>query len=229
MPKILKIEESKIVTKNGQEVQRVIFSDDKIAYVRMSDGEVFPKNVPDTYINLINTYNAAHDNPSAFWGEDKNYIKDGTIDRRNQIENAKNKKRLSKNRDTQNAINRVRDYGLILRICGIIQIILVGGLWFIQMVLSGGINSESVVIPYSIICIINVILGIAYDILGNKIHKLEYAPSSIRATAIVVLVICGLDLLSGALGVMGIIVMVYSIIALVKVGRYEEWFYGEIE
>ena len=107
MPKILKIEESKIVTKNGVRAQRVIFSDDKIVYVRIDDGEVYPKNTAEKYINLINTYNASHDDidstkpktkPSEFWGETKNYIKDGSGNRLNQIRQTKDKKKLSKNK-----------------------------------------------------------------------------------------------------------------------------------
>ena len=77
MPKVLNIEESKIVTKNGLQVQRVIFSNDKIVYVKIDDGEVYPKDTPDRYVDLINTYNASHDNvdstkpktkPNEFWG-----------------------------------------------------------------------------------------------------------------------------------------------------------------
>lgn len=238
MPKVLKIEESKIVTKNGLQVQRVIFSNDKIVYVKIDDGEVYPKDTPDRYVDLINTYNASHDNvdstkpktkPSEFWGSEVNYIKDGSSDRRNQIEKTKDKKRLSKDRDTQNAINRIRGFGITLRVCGVLQVVLavLALVWF--MLLPGGSGIAEVATPYIIVCTINAVLGIVYDALGQDISRLKSKPSTIRTVAIIMLVIAGIDLLSGWLGIMGLIVAIYAIIALVKVGRYEEWFYGEIE
>ena len=99
MLRVLKIEESKIVTKNNMQVQRVIFSDDRIVYVRTDNGEVYPENTPDKYVDLINAYNASHDDvgstnskpqSSDFWDNERNYIEDGSPDRRNQIEKTKN-------------------------------------------------------------------------------------------------------------------------------------------
>ena len=235
MARILKIEESKIVEKNGMQMQRVIFSDDKIVYVRMRDGEVYPKNVAEIYVNLINTYNAAHDEvdstkpktrPEEFWNASKNYIKDGTGDRGRQIEKTKDKKHLSKNRETQNAINRVRDFGICLRIAGTLQLVLMVAImiWIIVSRGEAGVNMDGV-----ILCAINAVFGIIYDTLGQDISRLKMRPGGIRAAAITALVLGIIGLLLGGLGIMGVIIFIYSIIALVKIGRYEEWYYGEIE
>ncbi len=244
MPKILKIEESKITTKNNVEVQRVIFSDDKIVYIKIDDGEVYPKNTPDRYVDLINTYNASHDNidstksnskskmnPDEFWGSDRNYIKDGTEDRRTQIENAKSKKHLSKSRDTQRAINRIRDFGNVLRISGIIQIVItvLQGIYIINLS-SNGLVPNDIASLLVILFTIDLILGILYVAFGGGIAKLEFKPTAIRAIAIIALIIPVVILiLNGWLGILGILVVIYAIIALTKIGRYEEWFYGEIE
>ena len=232
MPKILGIEESKIVTKNGVQMQRVIFSNDKIVYVKIDSGDVYPEDTPEKYINLITTYNASHDNIDStrpkhndFW-DDRNYIKDGTTDRSKQIAKTKDKKTLSKNRETQNAINKIRDFGTILMVCGIIQFVAAALMLTLSVIPS---------VPYSVqealavLLMINGILGMVYLLLGINLRKLQFTPSGIRGIAIVLLIICTLDLFTGAIGLVGLLVMVYSIIVLVKVGRYEEWYYGEIE
>lgn len=61
MAKILSIVETKTVTKNNIEMQRFIFSDDKIVYVRLDNDEISPSSTPEKYINLINVYNASHE------------------------------------------------------------------------------------------------------------------------------------------------------------------------
>ena len=232
MPKILGIEESKIVTKNGVQMQRVIFSNDKIVYVKIDSGDVYPEDTPEKYINLITTYNASHDNidstrskRSDFW-EEKNYIKDGSDDRSRQIAKTKNKKTLSKNRETQNAINRMRDLGTILLICGIIQVVVTS----ILLILAA-IPTVQYTLPWVLatFAMINGILGIFYILFGSGLRKLQFTPSAIRGIAIALLIICILDLFTGAMGLLGLLVLIYSIITLVKVGRYEEWYYGEIE
>lgn len=234
MPKILKIEESKIVTKNGIQVQRVIFSDDKIVYVRIDDGEVYPKTTADKYVDLINAYNASHDNidstkpktkPSEFWGETKNYIKDGSEDRYKQIQQTKNKKKLSKDRDTQRAINRMRDFGIVLMVGGLLETIGIIITTAIFLGINNGVGDGS----WIWLVAIDLALGIALITSGRGIAKLETEPSGIKSTAVVAIIIGVIFLLLGGLKLGGLIIIIYAIVALVKVGRYEEWFYGEIE
>lgn len=220
MSKILKIEESKIVVKNGVEMQRVIFSDDKIAYVCTDNGEVYPTNISDRYIDLINTYNASHDevdstkpkaNPSDFWNNNQN----GEY-------------------DTQIAVNRIRRFGIALRVCGVIRAALMITFLVIFIILSGSIDYP---IPCIVISGIDAVLGVVYGMLGAKISQLEFKPSTIITTAIIVLVIDVLTIFSffvlgssgGLLGIIGVIEIIYSIIALANIGRYKEWFNGEIE
>ena len=232
MPKILGIEESKIVTKNGVEMQRVIFSNDKIVYVKRDTGDVYPEDTPEKYINLITTYNASHDNIDStrpkrgdFW-EEKNYIKDGSEDRSRQIAKTKNKKTLSKNRETQNAINRMRDLGLILLICGIVQFVVAAIILILAIIPT--VPFEIVEIQ-AILFMITGVLGIVYTLLGSGFRKLTFTPGGMRGAAIVLIILCALDLFTGALGWLGLLVLIYSIVVLVKIGRYEEWYYGEIE
>ena len=243
MGKILKIEESKIVVKNKVEMQRVIFSNDKIVYVRLDTGDVCPANTPDKYVDLIDTYNASHDNidstrpkidSNSFWGEDKSYIKDGTEDRQSEIQAAKNLKKLSKNKETQAAINRIRDFGTVLLTVGIISIVLM------SIVMIFGISAYSRYSGGSLLdadnsmalvaCAISIIIDIVYIVLGVKTRKLQYRPSSIKAVAISIIILGVLDLIiAGAVGLLEIFAIIYAIIALVKIGRYEEWYFGEVE
>lgn len=60
MAKVLNIIESKIVTRNNSDWQRVIFSDDKIIYVNTQTGDVKPDSAPDKYVDLISMYNTTH-------------------------------------------------------------------------------------------------------------------------------------------------------------------------
>lgn len=50
--------ESKLVRRDGEVYQRVIFSDDKIIYVDINTGEVTPESTPDAYVDLVNIYNS---------------------------------------------------------------------------------------------------------------------------------------------------------------------------
>ena len=236
MPRVLKIEESKIVTKNNMQVQRVIFSDDRIVYVRTDNGEVYPENTPDKYVDLINAYNASHDDvgstnskpqSSDFWGNERNYIEDGSPDRRNQIEKTKDKKQLSKDIDTWRAIDRIGNFGIALAVCGILQFIIALTVMLISIIAEIGSTPEATYL--CTICLVNGVLGVVYTVLGIKIAKLEYRPSTVRTIAIIMLILTVIDLMFGAIGIMGIIIFIYAIIALTKVGRYEEWFYGKIE
>lgn len=59
MAKVVNIVETKIMKRNGINVERVIFSNDKIVYVRLDNDEVYPKNVPNQYIDMIRSYNKA--------------------------------------------------------------------------------------------------------------------------------------------------------------------------
>ena len=244
MGKILKIEESKIVIKNKVELQRVIFSDDKIVYVRTKDDEVFPKNTPDKYIDLINTYNASHDEldstkpkiePNPFWEKEESFIEDGTADRQSEIKATKNLKKLSKNKDTQAAINRMRDFGTILLTSGIITVIVIGIMLFYaisayEQATGNGPLAADDGIQVLLTCSVSIILGIVYIALGSKMRKLQYGPTSIKTIAISVLLLGALDLiLAGAVGCLEIFTIIYAIIALIKISRYEEWYYGEIE
>jgi hypothetical protein len=61
MVKILKIEDEQRIKEAEKEIQRFIFSDDKIVKVDLS-GNVLTKNVTDKYLNLISTYNANGNN-----------------------------------------------------------------------------------------------------------------------------------------------------------------------
>ncbi len=160
MPKILKIEESKIVVKNGVEMQRVIFSDDKIAYVCTDNGEIYPTNIPNRYIDLINIYNASHDevdstkpkaNPSDFWNNNQN----GEY-------------------DTQIAVNRIRKFGITLRVCGVIRAALMIAYLVIFIILSGSIDD-----PISALSGIEAVLGVVCGMLGMKISQLKFKPSTI--------------------------------------------------
>lgn len=249
MPKVINIEESKIVTKSGLQMQRVIFSDDRIVYVRLEDGEVYPKDVPDKYVDLINAYNATHDSsnfnpfdfskpepqpepkadPNEFWGnKEQNYIKDGSPDRRNQIERAQSKRHLSKNRDTQNAINRIRGFGTVLLVSGILQIV-ISVLYLVFVAYAGA--PPDVIAGFAAICILEIIVGGVFSTFGSKIRGLEIEPSTIRGVAIATLILYAINLLFITLGIglVGLLIIVYAIITLFKVGRYEDWFYGEIE
>lgn len=245
MPKVINIEESKIVTKSGLQMQRIIFSDDVIVYVRLSDGEVYPNDIPDKYVDLINAYNATHGDtdantssttpkdepkadPNEFWGKDQNYIKDGSPDRRNQIEKAQSKRHLSKSRDTQNAINRIRGFGTVLLVSGILQIV-ISVLYLVFVAYAGA--PPDVIAGFAAICILEVIVGGVFSTFGSKIRGLELDPSTIRGVAIATLILYAINLLFITLGIglVGLLVIIYAIIALFKVGRYEDWFYGEIE
>lgn len=50
--------ESKLVRRDGEVYQRVIFSDDKIIYVDIDTGEVTPESTPDAYVDLVSIYNS---------------------------------------------------------------------------------------------------------------------------------------------------------------------------
>ena len=119
----------------------------------------------------------------------------------------------------------MRDFGIILTVCGIFEII---GLILIMALFiynNGGVYDGSGIW----IVIINLALGIALITSGRGISKLETEPSGIKATAIASIVIGTIFLFLGGLKLGGLIIIIYAIIALVKVGRYEEWFYGEVE
>ncbi len=58
MAKVITILESEIKQKNGKDYQRVIFSDNKIAYVNLNTGDVDPSDLSEKYIDLITLYNA---------------------------------------------------------------------------------------------------------------------------------------------------------------------------
>ena len=60
MAKVLNITEAKMMMKDGKEVERVIFSDDKIIYVNSDTGEVKPATVSQKYVDLVSAYNATH-------------------------------------------------------------------------------------------------------------------------------------------------------------------------
>jgi uncharacterized membrane protein len=58
MQKIIKITEEKTLEEDDREIQRFIFSDDKIVKVDMG-GNVLTKSVDQKYLNAISAYNAA--------------------------------------------------------------------------------------------------------------------------------------------------------------------------
>ena len=60
MSRVINIIESKVIERSGHELQRVIFSDDKIVYVNIDTGEVKPDSTPDKYVDLISLYNSTH-------------------------------------------------------------------------------------------------------------------------------------------------------------------------
>ena len=80
-----------------------------------------------------------------------------------------------------------------------------------------------------LIVAVDIASSIALLMSGRGISKLETEPSGIKATAIVAIIIGVILLFAGALKIGGLVAIIYAIIALVKIGRYEEWFYGEIE
>lgn len=56
---ILSIEDESPVVKNGKNMKRFIFSNDKIVYVEDESGIVYPTDTSDKYIDLINVYLAS--------------------------------------------------------------------------------------------------------------------------------------------------------------------------
>lgn len=56
--KAVSVLESKLVRRDGEVYQRVIFSDDKIIYVDIDTGKVTPESTPDTYVDLVSIYNS---------------------------------------------------------------------------------------------------------------------------------------------------------------------------
>ena len=56
MSKILKIEDVKVITEKGVEIERYVFNDDKIVRVGAKTDRVLTKNVPKAYTDLISLY-----------------------------------------------------------------------------------------------------------------------------------------------------------------------------
>lgn len=222
MAKVLNIVETKLIMRNGIEVQRVIFSDDKIVYVRVDTGDVKPDTTPDRYVDLISAYNATHsissDNEHHTSGKTKSFIKDNGEDRQNEINRSGDKTRLSRNERTQSAINSIRNFGQWLMVGGILQTIVC--IFFMM----------SSTADYAGIAVLNLIFSVLYIIFGAGIAKLSFSPSGITGTAIFVLVIAVIGLATGGgTGLVGLIVIIFAIIALCKINRYRQWYYGEIE
>ena len=137
--------------------------------------------------------------------------------------------------DTQAAINQMRDFGTILLATGIITVIIIGTMLFYaisayKQATGNGPLAADDGIQVLITCSISIILGIVYIALGSKMRKLQYEPTSIKTIAISVLLLGALDLiLAGAVGCLEIFTIIYAIIVLVKISRYEAWYYREIE
>jgi hypothetical protein len=208
--------------RNGIEVQRIIFSDDKIVYVRVDTGDVKPDNTPDKYVDLISSYNATHsisDNSEHHANSrNKSFIKDGSEDRQNEINRSKDKARLSRNERTQSSINSIRSFGQWLMIGGILQTIVC--VFFLL----------SATADYAGLAVLNLIFSVLYIIFGAGIAKLSFSPGGTTGTAIFVLVIAVIGLATGGgTGLVGLIVIIFAIIALCEVNRYRQWYYGEIE
>ncbi|MDO4507988.1 MAG: hypothetical protein Q4B65_01180 [Candidatus Saccharibacteria bacterium] len=235
MAKVLNIIETKIVMRNNIEVQRVIFSDDKIVYVRTDNGEVYPTTTPDKYVDLISTFNASHQNiveekptPKGFlFDEPVNYIKNGSTDRAKQIEKTKDGRYLSKNRDTQKAINGMRNFGTCLTIVGVFDIAIAVIYGLILSLHSNNANPSIMWANIISACISAVI----YLSLGSQIYSLKMTPGGIKTTAIIMVVLTALVWFIGAngVGIAGIFVFIYAVIALTKISTYEGWYYGEID
>jgi hypothetical protein len=56
MPEVLRIVCDDFIEEDGREVQRIIFSDDRIVRVE-SDGTILPQSTPQRYIDLISSHN----------------------------------------------------------------------------------------------------------------------------------------------------------------------------
>ncbi|MBR1689638.1 MAG: hypothetical protein IJ713_02545 [Oscillibacter sp.] len=255
MSKVINIVETKIMKRNGVDVERVIFSNDKIVYVRLDNGEVYPKDTPDRYVDLISYYNAAHNGraqrmqDSLNWASEHTddflediskekkrhsksdgFIKDGTGDRQAQINKTKRKnlRELSKNHQTQTAINSMINFGEWLFVGGLLQILIYVA---ILIAYATGVIEYQGNIEFQVLSIMfGMIVGLISMIVGDKQKRLGYSPTGIRVLAVTIIILAAIILLShGAVGIVGIIIGVKAIISLVKVGRYENWYYGEIE
>lgn len=257
MAKVVNIVETKIMKRNGVDVERVIFSNDKIVYVRLDNGEVYPEDTPDRYVDLISYYNAAHNGRAQrvqdslnwasehmddFFGDtqkgetqhfkSEGFIKDGTGDRQAQIYKTKKKDyhKLSKNHRTQNAIDSIITFGQFLFFVGIFQIIVLAVLFFVIAGSSTPHMTEAESNAIIVSFFINAAISIVDMILGHGIKALDMSPGGIQAAAIFRIIIAIIALItSGAIGIMGIIVTIFAISVLAKIGTYKDWYYGEIE
>ena len=226
-------------------------------YVRLDNGEVYPKDTPDRYVDLISYYNAAHNGrtqrvqDSLNWAgehmddfleeiskENKRHsrtedlIKDGTGDRQAQIYKTKKKDyhKLSKNHRTQNAIDSIITFGQFLFFAGILQTIVLAVLFFVMAGSSTarmtGAESNAIVASF----LVNAAISIVDVILGHSIKALDMSPGGIQAAAIFRIIIAIIALVtSGAIGIMGVIVTIFAISVLTKIGTYRDWYYGETE
>lgn len=223
---IVKINPKTIVIKSeGGKFATVNKSEIDFEY-KLGDVLIMEKNGDEIYYlpKSAANFQAASD----FWGAKQNYIQDGSEDRKQEIAKVKNKKKLSKNRDTQKAINRMIDFGIVLMVGGILEII---GIIF-AIILFASVNSGmwfELIGTNVWLVVVELALGIALITSGWNVARLRTEPAGIKSTAVVSIIIGAIFLLFGGLRFGGLLIVIYAIIALVKIGQYEEWYFGEVD
>lgn len=214
---IVKIDEKTLVIKN--EIGKfATISKNKIDFeYKLGDIIIIEKNKDEIYFL---PQSAANFQASAdFWETKQNHIHDGSGDRKKEIEQTQDKRKLSKNRNTQNAINQVITFGILLTWCGILllAVVLIDLIYGIAQFISTNPELLAENLMPLIFCTILCIIPIVIIILGNNTRKLSFAPSTIKALAIIFLIIGGL------------ILKIDAIILLTKIRQYEDWYYGDTD
>lgn len=184
---VIKSENGKFATVNKSEID--------FEY-KLGDVLIMEKNGDEIYYlpKSAANFQAAAD----FWG-----TSNAVDDREQEIEQAENKHKLSKNKKTQDAINQVMGFGFLLEWCGILSA-------FVTILSLFAWN----VIGLSMLILI---IEIIFIIMGENIRKLSYTPATIKVMAVIALIIGGL------------ILKIDAIILLTKIKRYEEWYFGETD
>lgn len=236
MSKVVNIVETKIMQRNGVDVQRVIFSNDKIVYVRLDDGTVYPASTPDHYVDLISMYNASHTITGCseynMNDERRTLFDEEPRDRQEQISETdpKNFLSLTKNKNVQKAIISITGFGKIAFVGGILQSVIIPAIIIVAMILQyGSINNDSgewILIN----AFVDFVVGLVFMIMGSKIKVLDMTPGGIKGCAITTIILSIVCLLSGGfLGLIGILTLIEAIVTLTKVRVYEDWYYWRIK